>query len=320
MVDIEREVELGGPIHSKGVLILSGFLSGRFAGDAPISVEWGLAPERAGPTLRSVVALSASLGEPADPANFAPFYSKYALTFMEGDAVFDREPVNVFNVVTAGDPAVPVSSGLHIARSAGFFTAAGREPDELLFAAHPDYGKTINRVLVEDYLTEGIPWLDRYPDYGCKLVDMDNHSNSTNGPTAVSKTEESMRDGYDCPRLDPPLRLTVPTPGGDGVSGLANPMINDEGAHVFIVGSSENWKTFDIGMYMANQIAWYLRTRGKEIVYDECLQSVGGCDQYTAPARGGWKDTCVEDDDCYGGDCVYEDPDDAAGTCGPQFL
>ncbi|MCW5702986.1 MAG: AAA family ATPase, partial [Bradyrhizobium sp.] len=33
VVDIEREVELGGPIHSKGVLILSGFLAGRYALD-----------------------------------------------------------------------------------------------------------------------------------------------------------------------------------------------------------------------------------------------------------------------------------------------
>jgi len=32
VVDIEREAELGGPIHSKGVLILSGFLAGRPAG------------------------------------------------------------------------------------------------------------------------------------------------------------------------------------------------------------------------------------------------------------------------------------------------
>ena len=30
IVDIEREVELGGPLHSKGVLILSGFLGGRY--------------------------------------------------------------------------------------------------------------------------------------------------------------------------------------------------------------------------------------------------------------------------------------------------
>jgi lon-related putative ATP-dependent protease len=38
VVDIEREVELGGPLHSKGVLILSGYLAGRYAPDAPMSL------------------------------------------------------------------------------------------------------------------------------------------------------------------------------------------------------------------------------------------------------------------------------------------
>jgi lon-related putative ATP-dependent protease len=38
VVDIEREVELGGPIHSKGVLILSGYLAGRYALDVPMSL------------------------------------------------------------------------------------------------------------------------------------------------------------------------------------------------------------------------------------------------------------------------------------------
>jgi lon-related putative ATP-dependent protease len=38
VVDIEREVELGGPIHSKGVLILSGFLAGRYALDTTMSL------------------------------------------------------------------------------------------------------------------------------------------------------------------------------------------------------------------------------------------------------------------------------------------
>ncbi|MCC6778907.1 MAG: AAA family ATPase [Hyphomicrobiales bacterium] len=38
VVDIEREVELGGPVHSKGVLILSGFLAGRYALDVPMSL------------------------------------------------------------------------------------------------------------------------------------------------------------------------------------------------------------------------------------------------------------------------------------------
>jgi lon-related putative ATP-dependent protease len=38
VVDIEREVELGGPIHSKGVMILSGFLGARYATEDPLSL------------------------------------------------------------------------------------------------------------------------------------------------------------------------------------------------------------------------------------------------------------------------------------------
>ena len=39
IIDIEREVALGGPIHSKGILILSGYLAHRFGGDKPIALE-----------------------------------------------------------------------------------------------------------------------------------------------------------------------------------------------------------------------------------------------------------------------------------------
>jgi len=39
IVDIEREAALSGPIHSKGVLILSGFLEGRFAQRYPLSLS-----------------------------------------------------------------------------------------------------------------------------------------------------------------------------------------------------------------------------------------------------------------------------------------
>ena len=46
VVDIEREVELGGPLHSKGVLILSGFLGGRFGGSRPLSLNASLVFEQ----------------------------------------------------------------------------------------------------------------------------------------------------------------------------------------------------------------------------------------------------------------------------------
>jgi lon-related putative ATP-dependent protease len=46
VVDIERESELGGPIHSKGVLILSGFLTGRYATRKPLSLAASLVFEQ----------------------------------------------------------------------------------------------------------------------------------------------------------------------------------------------------------------------------------------------------------------------------------
>lgn len=46
IVDIEREVELGGPLHSKGVLILEGFLGGRYVLDLPMSLAASLVFEQ----------------------------------------------------------------------------------------------------------------------------------------------------------------------------------------------------------------------------------------------------------------------------------
>jgi lon-related putative ATP-dependent protease len=46
VVDIERESELGGPIHSKGVLILSGYLAGRYAVNKPLAVSASLVFEQ----------------------------------------------------------------------------------------------------------------------------------------------------------------------------------------------------------------------------------------------------------------------------------
>ena len=46
VVDIEREVDLSGPIHSKGVLILAGFLRGRYAEDIPLSLSASLVFEQ----------------------------------------------------------------------------------------------------------------------------------------------------------------------------------------------------------------------------------------------------------------------------------
>lgn len=46
VVDIEREVELGGALHSKGVMILSAYLANRFAREAPLSLAASLVFEQ----------------------------------------------------------------------------------------------------------------------------------------------------------------------------------------------------------------------------------------------------------------------------------
>ena len=46
LIDIEREVELGGALHSKGVLILSAYLASRFGGRTPLSFSASLVFEQ----------------------------------------------------------------------------------------------------------------------------------------------------------------------------------------------------------------------------------------------------------------------------------
>ncbi len=61
VVDIEREVELGGPVHSKGVLILSGYLAGRYAIRRPLSLAASLVFEQSYSSVEGDSASSAEL-------------------------------------------------------------------------------------------------------------------------------------------------------------------------------------------------------------------------------------------------------------------
>jgi len=60
LVDIEREVKLGGPMHSKGVLILEGFIAGRYGRDRPLALWASLVIEQ---SYGQVEGDSASLAE-----------------------------------------------------------------------------------------------------------------------------------------------------------------------------------------------------------------------------------------------------------------
>jgi predicted ATP-dependent protease len=60
VIDIERETELGGPIHSKGVFILSSFLGARYSRNMPLSLAASLTFEQ---SYSAIEGDSASLAE-----------------------------------------------------------------------------------------------------------------------------------------------------------------------------------------------------------------------------------------------------------------
>ncbi len=80
LIDIEREVSLGEPIHSQGVLIFTGLLAGRYARDLPLSLSASLVFEQ---SYGSVDGDSASLAElcaPLESIADAPVGQSIAVT------------------------------------------------------------------------------------------------------------------------------------------------------------------------------------------------------------------------------------------------
>jgi len=80
VIDIEREVELGGPIHSKGVLILSGFLGGRYAAERPLSLSASLVFEQSYGGVEGDSASSAELYALLSAISQAPIKQSFAVT------------------------------------------------------------------------------------------------------------------------------------------------------------------------------------------------------------------------------------------------
>ena len=80
VVDIERESGLGGPLHSKGVLILAGFLSGRYAANKPLSLSATLVFEQSYGGVEGDSASSAELYALLSTLADAPLRQRLAVT------------------------------------------------------------------------------------------------------------------------------------------------------------------------------------------------------------------------------------------------
>jgi hypothetical protein len=256
-------------------------------GEELTALEDGYGFQRATPVLRRFTSIAQLVVEPADPAVYAVHYSKIPLVFREDGQSFTKKPTHVMNVTTIGDPNVPVNSGVAIAKVAGFVE---------LFAPDERYGKTRNRVIIDEGVQAGVPWVQtRGEAWGPVLVDIDNLSNSAN---MTPMSTAGSNDDLVAPRVMPPLRVVVPTAGTTpdqaGVSGIIFP-IEDEfnGVHGF-PPPGLTALPFDVGQYMEHFIGWYFKMRGREVRYDPCMAELDGCSWIPVP------DSCMQDPDTPG--------------------
>jgi predicted ATP-dependent protease len=80
VVDIEREAKLGGPLHTKGILILSGLVAGRYATDFPLSLSARVVFEQSYSELEGDSASSAELYALLSAISGVPLRQSFAVT------------------------------------------------------------------------------------------------------------------------------------------------------------------------------------------------------------------------------------------------
>ncbi len=260
------------------------------------------------PEFRRLMGLSQLILEPGDPVNYAPHYFTDPLP---SRATPDRitgvtaGPANVLVIGTSGDPGVPISTAISLARAAGLVEL--QKPD-------PAYGLPIDQVLIRAGVVEGVPATARFADPdGGVFAALPGHVRCDPGsdcsgsvlvdPTGYACDAGVCLDGLRAPRLDPPLRqqlIRVSSPQapacslsphaigtgcwstgasscaqGPGLSALLIPYLNRTGQHGFFNPQPD--KPFDLDQFMANVVGRYFECRGRELHFELCQQDLASC-------------------------------------------
>ena len=219
------------------------------AGTPFIAVTDGFGLRRANPELRRMLGLAQVALEGADPANTAPFmHGERTLTYATGETVSTR----AFYINTMGDPGVPTESGVLMSRSAGLVNFKDVDPR---------YSKSVDQLLLDTGTVEGAEssrrWLNSLGNP--VLMDIDNLANVS-----------TVGDGFDVPRLNPPLRILRHNTAaqGGGISAQLFPMMDPLGVHGFPQPRPE--RPFDLGSLLINQMIRYLASHGEQLDFDPC--------------------------------------------------
>ncbi|PZR16140.1 MAG: hypothetical protein DI536_07570 [Archangium gephyra] len=212
----------------------------------------GFGLRRQSPELRRFLGLAQMAIEKGDPVNFLPNAERHrVLRYGTGEEVSTRMLV----VNTIGDMNVPVATGASVARAAGLIDLYGKDQR---------YGKTPNRVLIDNGVIEAVERTGRYKNSsgGDVLMDID-HFSALSG--------DGTQDLFDVPRLAPPLRLVKPSERVGGITGAIFPMVTPTGRHGF--DTPDPTLPFNLGAVMLNMLGRYMSTGGAELPMEGCLES-----------------------------------------------
>lgn len=230
------------------------------AGAPLVALTDGYGLRRGNPELRRMLGIAQVALDGADPANIAPFiHQDRKLTYGTGETVGTR----ILYLNTLGDSGVPTASGVSLARAAGLINF--RDVDTR-------YNKSVQQMLVDVGLVEGAEGTKRHVDASGAgvLLDVDNFANLV-----------PEGDGFDQPRLNPPLRIIRDNkPEIGGKSAILFPNMTPKGTHGFPVPSPT--KPFDLGSLLINQFVHYMVTHGEVLDFDLC-QMKWTCSWIPAP-------------------------------------
>ncbi|MCO4771776.1 MAG: hypothetical protein KDA24_17225 [Deltaproteobacteria bacterium] len=214
------------------------------AGSPLVAASFGSGLTRQTPRFRRLVQVLALAAEPGDPIAYAGHWVDEPFEALGG------VPRNVLLMPTVGDDVVPIATGVALARAAGFVSTS--EVD-------PRYGETVDRWLLDRGVVHGYEELGPYTNAAGDpiLFDVEDYDEGTDGSGALSEE---------------PLRLTVET--DSGAAGLRIVYGDPEGSHGWALPDPD--ALFDLNTYATTQSAWFLASRGQEIIEAPCFET-GDC-------------------------------------------
>lgn len=246
----------------------------------------GFGERRSSPGLRRFLGLAQLVLDPGDPASYARYMGRESLAY---PALGDSTGTHTLVVTTTGDMNVPASSGLTVARAAGYI--GHLVPD-------PRYGVPLNQQVLDTRMAEAVHTLGRYRDDAGNSVMLDVENFSQNNDLW---TEQGI------PRLEKPLRIGLDQRDAmGGYSGAIFPYTVPTGQHGFAFPGNEADQFvkrckaacaegvdcacdiayeghYDVGRFMFNMLGRYMSSGGLELTTDLC-HGTNTCDyRHAAP-------------------------------------